>query len=248
MVNNRKVHNLLRVSYYFYQIKLFFTHLLKGIHDFVYYFGVDIRLCRKEPSFTAIEHNSHEEVNNYYSSPDKQYELSSKAHQRFFIEIINRLKSENIDLNNKKIADFGCGIGNLIFHINNSYSPAENFGFDFSETILKLALERFPNAVFKQHDLYNELNQTFDFVFCTEVIEHLLYPEKALKNILNTIKNSGGGAFITVPDGRKDTFAGHINFWSPESWDVFIKNQAIKADKIQTGYITPECLFALIKY
>lgn len=29
---------------------------------------------------------------------------------------------------------------------------------------------------------------------------------------------------ITVPNGRTDQYEGHINFWSPESWEVFIKN------------------------
>lgn len=29
----------------------------------------------------------------------------------------------------------------------------------------------------------------------------------------------------TVPEGRRDTFLGHINFWSPESWREFVANQ-----------------------
>ena len=30
-------------------------------------------------------------------------------------------------------------------------------------------------------------------------------------------------AIITVPEGRRDTSMKHINFWSPESWQVFCK-------------------------
>ncbi|MEG2336387.1 MAG: hypothetical protein RSC04_01440, partial [Bacteroidales bacterium] len=34
----------------------------------------------------------------------------------------------------------------------------------------------------------------------------------------------GGTLVISVPDGRKDTYSGHIQFWSPESWAVFIED------------------------
>lgn len=59
-------------------------------------------------------------------------------------------------------------------------------------------------------------------LFCTEVLEHLLFPDKALKNILKMIANNGT-LLVTVPNGRTDTYKGHINFWSPESWKVFIE-------------------------
>ena len=35
--------------------------------------------------------------------------------------------------------------------------------------------------------------------------------------------NTNGKLIISVPDGRIDTFSGHINFWSPESFKIFIE-------------------------
>jgi 2-polyprenyl-3-methyl-5-hydroxy-6-metoxy-1,4-benzoquinol methylase len=71
----------------------------------------------------------------------------------------------------------------------------------------------------------NPWHEKYDFVLCTEVLEHLLHPEIALNNIMNMLEENGK-ALITVPNGRTDTFGGHINFWSPESWNVFIKKNS----------------------
>jgi hypothetical protein len=59
----------------------------------------------------------------------------------------------------------------------------------------------------------------FDTVFCCETLEHLLIPSKALKNLLNATNFK---CVLTVPDGRTDTYPGHINFWSEESWGSFL--------------------------
>ena len=72
-------------------------------------------------------------------------------------------------------------------------------------------------------------------IFCIEVIEHLLHPDRALRNVVRMLADSGV-ALITVPNGRTDTFEGHINFWSPESWDVFVK-QVCEGHTVQTGLV-----------
>jgi len=56
-----------------------------------------------------------------------------------------------------------------------------------------------------------------------------------------------GSLLITVPNGRLDTFDGHINFWSPESWEVFIKKNTA-GNEVEIGTIQKdEAIFALIK-
>jgi 2-polyprenyl-3-methyl-5-hydroxy-6-metoxy-1,4-benzoquinol methylase len=241
-------HSKLSFAYIKYRSKILVNRLLKSIHNLLFKIGIDIRFRKREATFNAIEHNSIDEVNKYYNSTDKQFEITSAEHQRFFQEIIKILTEKEINLKDKNIADFGCGIGNLLSHLYKHFKPASCHGFDFSEILLKLATKRFPEGEFKQHDIYEVPGQKFDFVFCTEVIEHLLYPNKAMKNVLSTVKHQGGIAFISVPDGRKDTFAGHINFWSPESWEVFVRNQVEENTKIETGFLTSNNLYALIYF
>jgi len=235
-------------DYLIYRLKVLTNKFLKGIHNLFYKLGVDIRFRKDIVYSNAADANSIDAINSYYDSAEKQFEITSSEHQKFFREIIQTIEGHGIHLNGKYIADFGCGIGNLLLHLEKHFQPKECYGFDFSEVLLNLAVKRFPEGRFTQHDIYRQLDRQFDFVFCTEVIEHLLYPDKAVKNILATVNPKSGGAFISVPDGRTDTYAFHINFWSPESWDVFIRNQVNVKATIKTGYINPNNLYAIILF
>ncbi|MHC4917529.1 MAG: class I SAM-dependent methyltransferase, partial [Planctomycetota bacterium] len=65
-------------------------------------------------------------------------------------------------------------------------------------------------------------------------MEHLVDPAAAVENLLGMLE-SGGRLVLTVPDGREDSvpagsgsiesgsFSGHIHFWSPESWSIFLR-------------------------
>lgn len=57
-----------------------------------------------------------------------------------------------------------------------------------------------------------------------------------LKNLIGMVDKSGI-ALVTVPDGRIDTFEGHINFWSPESWEVFVKDLVGNGFDVETGIL-----------
>ncbi|NJO89907.1 MAG: class I SAM-dependent methyltransferase [Chloroflexia bacterium] len=115
----------------------------------------------------------------------------------------------------------------------------------FQKKPWEIASIRFPNTNY----IYKNLNETpdeqFDFIFCTEVLEHILHPHIPFKNLLKMMKEKSG-LLITVPNGREDTYAGHINFWSPESWNAFI-SQNVENHKFETGEIKPFGLYALIK-
>ena len=47
--------------------------------------------------------------------------------------------------------------------------------------------------------------------------------------------SQNGILIITVPNGRMDTSFRHINFWSPESWEIFIKEHANKKYVLDIG-------------
>ena len=55
----------------------------------------------------------------------------------------------------------------------------------------------------------------------------------------------GGILLVTVPNGRIDTFAGHINFWSPESWDIFVAENS-GGFKYSTGEAEKVMLYAIV--
>ncbi len=229
------------MKFYF---KKWLNKSLKGLHNFFFKIGINISLIKKTNNVSAFKHNSLEEQNRYYASIDsKNY---SKAYQQFFEKISSHLEENKISFDNKIIADFGCGIGNFLFYISNKYSPMALFGFDFSDKAIEFAQKQKSNITFKQHNIYQKTDIQFDIILCTEVLEHISYPEKALQNLISVL-NDNGCLFITIPDGRMDNYEGHINFWSPESWKIFVENNCMDYLIFETGYLSENCLYALIR-
>lgn len=113
------------------------------------------------------------------------------------------------------------------------YQAAVLFGFDHSLAALEIARRLLLQAEFRMMDIYAPMpDERFDIIFCIEVLEHLLYPDRALRNL--TQLAPGGMLILAVPNGRYDHFAGHINFWSPESWRVFLETTC-PSWEIETG-------------
>ncbi|MDJ1172663.1 tetratricopeptide repeat protein [Roseofilum capinflatum] len=188
---------------------------------------------------SAIDYNSQEVMDEWYANPKIMEFHSCKEQFAFYRDVIDLAVSHGVDYHHKTIADVGCGFGQLLLMIRENYQPLLIKGFDFSSSAVKTAqtIHSYPDCEFEQNDIYEGVNQTFDVVFCTEVLEHLLYPQKALINLLKMIKIKGT-LILTVPNGRVDSFAGHINFWSPESWQVFIHENSqgfdIKTDVMES--------------
>lgn len=103
--------------------------------------------------------------------------------------------------NYRKIFDCGCGTGRLAHWLRQQFPEAEICGADFSEGMLKKALEKDSSSRINWH--YADLNQRFpftdglfDLITSTLVIEHI----NALDNYFAEIKRvaaPGAEIFIT---------------------------------------------------
>jgi 2-polyprenyl-3-methyl-5-hydroxy-6-metoxy-1,4-benzoquinol methylase len=202
--------------------------------------------CRQPPRLvisSPLDHNSKERLNAFYAD---QETAESYLDVEFFERLVTFVHDRGTTFDGKQVADLGCGAGHLLKFIQDKYHPAGLTGFEYSEAALAIARSRLPNTQMSYFDIYEPSSLTFDVVFCVEVLEHLLYPEKALRNVVRMIA-PGGSALLTVPNGRTDTFEGHINFWSPESWDVFVRD-VCGGFEVETGMIENEIInFAIIK-
>ncbi|HKR14552.1 MAG TPA: class I SAM-dependent methyltransferase [Pyrinomonadaceae bacterium] len=179
---------------------------------------------------SPIHHNSKAGLEEFYSDAET---VESYLDPAFYDRLIDLLASHGVDYQQKHVADIGCGTGGLLKALKNRFQPRSLTGFEYSEKALDLARAKVPGVEFCYFDIYEGSPRQFDVIFCVEVLEHLLHPDKALRNVLAMLDNSGI-ALVTVPNGRIDTFEGHINFWSPESWEVFLK-QMCREHKIETG-------------
>ena len=187
----------------------------------------------KKPVIASpLHHNSKEGLNEFYSDPET---VESYLEPAFYDRLIDLLSSHGANYDDKRVADIGCGTGGLLKSIQHRFQPRSLTGFEYSEKALDIARGKVPGVEFRYFDIYEGSTSQFDVIFCVEVLEHLLRPDAALRNILSMLAD-GGVALITVPNGRIDTFDGHINFWSPESWAVFLQ-QICEHETVKTGLI-----------
>jgi ubiquinone/menaquinone biosynthesis C-methylase UbiE len=144
-------------------------------------------------------------ADNYDAQPDN---LMLAWDEEIFSSLLN-----HINLQNKIIADIGCGTGRhwqKIFE----YHPKKLIGFDVSEGMLKMLKQKFPDAEthhLKDDHLHELEYHSCDFVFSTLTIAHIENAKNALAE-WNRVLKPGGEMIITdyhpmaLAKGGKRTF------------------------------------------
>jgi len=146
------------------------------------------------------------------------------------------------------LLDFGCGKGHILSAIAKWNSNAKLAGCDVSETALQTAHAKMPNVAF--HKIVDGgpiplPDATVDFVFSSEVIEHVYDTENAVREIARVLR-SGGKFLVTVPyhgffknlalvcfgfDTHFDPTGGHIRFFSKKSLTALLEKNGLMVQK-----------------
>lgn len=164
-----------------------------------------------------------------------------EGHLQFYHALRDFIKNR-VDIHTvTSVVDVGCGPGYILKLVSELNPEARLVGLDFSSEVLQVASEICPSAMFQKHDVYEELGETFDLVVCSEVLEHLDYPSKALDQLASSTLS----IVLTVPNGRKDCYPSHINFWSMRSWEVFLEPY-VKQWEYETCFLCGEGKIATI--
>lgn len=187
-------------------------------------------------TWSAFCHNAIENVDSLNESTE-HWEACRK-HDKRFIDTIYADIIALCEIDAKtRVADFGRGTGVLVSKLKSDIPEINIVGYDFSASKIKRCREYYNEPCFFCRSIYDPIDPKYDVTIATEVLEHLEYPMKALQTLLSSI-TPGGRVFITVPDGRKDTYSGHIHFWSPESWSLFVYEAAGPSAHIKLGKLT----------
>lgn len=111
--------------------------------------------------------------------------------------------------NGAVVVDLGCGSGALLERIGETFPDAQLIGIDMEPAALAIAKRRLPSAQFALADLDSDTAASFperaDAVVCSEVLEHLGAPERAL-SLARDILRPGGRLVVTVPAGAMNDF------------------------------------------
>jgi len=94
------------------------------------------------------------------------------------------------NLDGKKILDAGCGKGRFAKRVKSLYPSSEVHGMDISKELLK----EVPSSIIKKEGSILNLpydTETFDAVFCVEVLEHAVRTEKAIEELCRVLKDNG---------------------------------------------------------
>ena len=210
--------------------RLSMSRLLRNcLNDFLSVFG--LRLSRVQhpesildPAVRSVamghstkEHNSRENMDAIYADPNLMTHYFTKERLAFYQQVcerVIRLKIQPAD-----VLDVGCGSGHLLAKLKEAFPEARLEGVDFSPQSISVARQLNPSLSFTVMSIFelDKLGREFDLVLCTEVLEHLEDADMAMEQ-LQAVCRPGGTLVVTVPQGRKDTFAGHFNFWTEESF------------------------------
>lgn len=96
------------------------------------------------------------------------------------------------------VLEVGCGAGNILEKI----TDAELHGIDLSDYILDKArarLGRRATIVKGDAEALPYEDQTFDRVYCSEVLEHVLHPDKVIQEMRRVLTHNGV-AVVSVPN------------------------------------------------
>lgn len=98
---------------------------------------------------------------------------------------------KNVDIN-KKILDYGCGLGQNMLNLPNAV------GYDISEYGVNFCREKGLKATNHLDDLEDN---SFDYVFSSHVLEHHPHPKTMLEEMYSKLK-PGGELLLVIPFER----------------------------------------------
>ena len=167
-----------------------------------------------------------------------------------FLRDFNYLLSKT---NPKKIIELGAGEGYLSRLIALKFPNGHIVTSDVNESELKfrkLNLKDLKNVSHKTVDAQDIKypDNTFDLVICSEVLEHIPDPVKAINEIyritskfaLLSVPNEPIFHLLNIPRLKYlKTFGncpGHINHWSKDSFISFISNAGFKIKKLRKPF------------
>jgi ubiquinone/menaquinone biosynthesis C-methylase UbiE len=138
--------------------------------------------------------------------------------QKFFLNrFTDTLTKEVKKLRPESVLDVGCGEGFVLQKLKMNKVGKRLEGVDFLKTAIDIGHKIHPDVTLKQGNIYDlqYKDNSFDVVICSEVLEHLEDPEKALSELVRVSKKY---VVLSVPN---EPFFMLGNFVRGKNWSRF---------------------------
>ncbi len=173
----------------------------------------------------------------------RRYTVDNRLYRWHIRQFLNELGRLVEATRPRTILDVGCGEGFVAAFLKRCLPEAEITGVDLSDAALAYARQHFGElATFQQADIYRLPfpDRSFDTVVCSEVLEHLDDPDRAVGELKRVARRY---VVITVPLepyfkwlnllgqwlGVSDD-PGHVQFWNRDGFETFIRRHFPEAE------------------
>lgn len=173
------------------------------------------------------------ETSNY-----EKFQTGNPVVRRLIDRFYRRVAEEIAPLAPEAVLDAGCGEGESLERLAR-YLPGSVTGIDLNPESVEFTRRRIPGGEFQVADLLGLPfpDDSFDLVFCLEVLEHIPEPAAALAELARVCR---GDLVLSVPAepwfrlgslARGKYLAGwgnhpeHVNHWNPRTFGEFLSGQ-----------------------
>lgn len=163
--------------------------------------------------------------------------------QQFLIENFYRsLRGLASSIKPNRILDVGCGEGTTIVKLKQAKIGKILEGIDNSEDALRIGKSLYQGINIKSGDIYKlpYKDSSFDLLICTEVLEHLKNPRKALaelrrvssKYVLLSVPNEPFFLLANLLRGKYLRTLGnhpeHVSHWTNPNFKIFLRRNGFR--------------------
>lgn len=189
---------------------------------------------------------------NYFDKYNSSNVIIKKMMEGFFNaynELINEVILQKESKAIKSVLEAGCGEGEVTNYLYKKIKGAKIEAFDVSTKVIEIAKELSKDCEihFEVGSIYDiRVKEKYELVVCSEVLEHLENPEKALEQLRDATKE-----YIICSVPREPIWRilnmmrgkywrhlgntpGHINHWSKRKFLSFLKKNGCKIVDVKT--------------
>jgi SAM-dependent methyltransferase len=193
--------------------------------------GYPFRRCGACGFLFASPYPTAEQLGAYYNHPSRapsedHFNKAASRRRRAFLRALRFWRYAGAG---RRVLDFGCGGGFMVEAFGRI--GARVSGLDISAGAIAYAKKHFPRGTFycEPMDTFRARGLRFDFVFSSEVLEHVPGPDELLTSFA-AVTRPGGYLYVASPDAGHRLVPANIAEWDqvapPEHIQLFTRENA----------------------